>query len=45
MQAICNVNKKIWNVYASQLDGFHESGQFKMLVFIDSLGIVRFYNS
>jgi hypothetical protein len=43
MQVICNVNKKIWDVCASQLDGFRENGQFKMLVFIDSSGIVTFY--
>jgi hypothetical protein len=36
MQTICNVNKKNWNICASQLDGSHESGQFMMLVFIDN---------
>ncbi len=30
MQAICDANKKNWNVYVSQLSEVHDDGQFKM---------------
>ncbi len=30
MQTICDANKRLWNVYACQLGGVHDSGQLKM---------------
>jgi hypothetical protein len=30
MQAICDANKKIWNVCVGQLSGVHDDGQLNM---------------
>jgi len=30
MQALCDVDKRFWNVWANEPMGFHNGGQFKM---------------